>query len=110
MGWLEREREGIAGRRAPDLVMSLALVHHLVLGRNIPMSQVVDWLTSLAPQGIVEFVPKEDPMASQLLALKPDVDPDYTVEAFEIALGARARVVRRERVTASGRVLFGFAR
>jgi hypothetical protein len=110
MGWLERERDGIAGRVRPDVVLILALVHHLILGRNVPMDQVVAWLVSLAPRGVVEFVPKEDPMAAQLLALKPDLAADYTAEGFENALTARARMTRRETVTASGRVLFAFER
>jgi hypothetical protein len=110
MGWREREREGITGRKTPDLLLALALVHHLVLGRNLPMGQVVEWLTTVAPRGIVEFVPKEDPMARQLLALKPDLAPEYTAEQFGNALSARARVSRREQVTTSGRILFAFER
>jgi ribosomal protein L11 methylase PrmA len=57
LGWRERERAGIGARRGADLILCLALLHHLVLGNNLPFSQVIDWLVSLAPRGIVEFVP-----------------------------------------------------
>jgi ribosomal protein L11 methylase PrmA len=110
LGWREQERPGLMGRRNADLVMALAIVHHLILGRNIPLDQVVEWLTSLAPRGLIEFVPKEDPMASQILALKPDIAPDYDAANFEAALARRATIVRRDQVSATGRILFAFSR
>lgn len=109
LGWRQQERPGFAERRNADLVLCLALLHHLVLGRNLPLIQVLDWLMSIAPSGIVEFVPKEDPMARQLLALKPDIFPDYTRENVTALIKERARIVREEVVTESGRVLFAFA-
>jgi len=109
-GWRQRERAGIDARRGADLILCLALLHHLVLGANVPLRQVIDWLVSLAPRGIVEFVPKEDPMAAQLIALKPDIAPDYTLESVTAMLGDRARIERQQAVTASGRVLFAFSR
>lgn len=110
LGWRQQERMGLAERRNADFVLCLALLHHLVLGRNLPLDDVLDWLLSLAPSGVVEFVPKEDPMAAQLLTWKAKVAPDYNRETVASVLGQRARIVREEVVTASGRVLFGYAR
>ncbi|MGE0553668.1 MAG: class I SAM-dependent methyltransferase [Gemmatimonadales bacterium] len=110
MGWRERERDGLAGRGRPDLILALALIHHLILGRNLPMAEVVRWLASLAPHGVIEFVPKTDPMAARLLAMKPDIAPEYSLEGFEAALRRCADVIGREQVTATGRVLFAFGR
>jgi ribosomal protein L11 methylase PrmA len=110
MGWRQQERLGLAERRNADVVLCLALVHHLVLGRNLPLSEVIDWLLSLAPRGVIEFVPKEDPMASQLLTWKPNVAPDYDRATFGAMLRTRARVDREEVVTASGRALYAFSR
>lgn len=110
LGWRERERRGLSDRRNADLVMCLALLHHLVLGRNLPLDQVLDWLLELAPRGIVEFVPRNDPMARQLLALKPNIAPDYERSTFREMLLRRARIEREEVVTSSGRVLFAYAR
>jgi ribosomal protein L11 methylase PrmA len=110
LGWRQRERLGLAERRNADFVLCLALLHHLVLGRNLPLEQVLDWLLSLAPRGVIEFVPKDDPMARQLIALKPDIAPDYERATVSALLRQRARVEREEQVTTSGRVLFAFAR
>lgn len=110
MGWQQSERLGFAERRNADVVLCLALIHHLVIGRNLPLNEVLDWLVSLAPRGVIEFVPKEDPMASQLLTWKPNVAPDYDLATIRSMLQARARIEREEVVTSSGRVLFAFSR
>ena len=41
LGWLGRERLPLEERGSPDLVLALALVHHLVIGRTIPMHALV---------------------------------------------------------------------
>lgn len=110
MGWRQSERLGFAERRNADLVLCLALVHHLVLGRNLPLAEVLEWLVSLAPRGVVEFVPKEDPMAAQLLTWKPNVGPDYDRASFRAMLSALARIDHEEVVTSSGRVLYAWSR
>ncbi len=106
-GWLGRERAALAGRPAPDAVMALAFEHHLALGRNLPLDQVVAFLLAIAPRGLVEFVPKTDTTVQRMLALKGDIFPHYSEEAFVNALGARARIVRSDAL-AGGRKLFWF--
>ena len=70
--------------------------HHLAIGRNVPLANVVDWIVSLAPTGIIEFVPKNDPRVQQLLSLRQDVIEDYAEKTFHAALhaalAARARI------------------
>ena len=108
-GWRQRERSGLADWPTPDLVLCLALLHHLVLGRNLPLRDVLDWLLSLAPRGVLEFVPKEDPMAQMLLTWKPDVGRDYDRATVTSLLRERVRIEREEVVTSSGRVLFAYS-
>ncbi len=110
LGWRQQERMGLAERCNADFVLCLALLHHLVLGRNLPLEEVLDWLLSLAPSGVVEFVPKDDPMAAQLLAWKAKVAPEYNRDTVASVLRQRARIEREEVVTASGRVLYGYSR
>jgi ribosomal protein L11 methylase PrmA len=109
-GWAERERHGLTDRASADAILGLALVHHLAIGRNIPLEQVVDWLVGLAPNGIIEFVPKSDPMVQRLLRLREDIFDDYAEEVFSKHLRARAQIVRVVDVSATGRRLFWFAR
>jgi ribosomal protein L11 methylase PrmA len=105
-GWAGTERMGLAERRSADALVSLAFVHHMAIGRNIPLDHLVDWLTGFAPTGVIEFVPKQDPMVQELLGLREDIFPDYTEEAFVACIEKNARIVRRETVTKSRRTLF----
>ncbi len=109
-GWLQAERPGLAARATADAVIALAFEHHLAIGRNVPLPQVVGWLTGLAPAGVIEFVEKSDPTIQRMLALREDIFTDYTVEAFEAALRDKARIERSEIVSASGRRLYLFDR
>ena len=90
-GWAERERRGLTDRASADAILALALVHHLAIGRNVPLEEVVAWLVGLAPNGIVEFVPKSDPMVQRLLRLREDIFDDYSEETFSQHLQARAK-------------------
>ena len=67
LGWRGRERRPLPDRAAPDLVLCLALAHHVVIGRNVPLADFVDWLAAFGADVIVEIVDREDPMVEQLL-------------------------------------------
>jgi len=109
-GWSQGERAGLARRSAEscDAVLALALVHHLSIAGNVPLARVVQWLVSLAPRGVVEFVPKSDPMVQRLLALREDIFPDYDEGAFVRALEERSEIVATASVPGTGRRLFQF--
>jgi ribosomal protein L11 methylase PrmA len=107
-GWAENERSGFGARVKADAVMALAFEHHLAIGKNVPLDQVVAWITAIAPRGIIEFVPKNDPTVQAMLALREDIFPTYTVDSFEAALTSCAQIVRREQITSDGRILYQF--
>ena len=109
-GWNEQERLGLKARASASTVLALALVHHLAISRNIPMEQVVEWIISLAPNGVIEFVPKTDPMVQRLLRLREDIFPDYLEKSFLCCIDERARILKTQRVSPSGRLLVSFER
>lgn len=109
-GWAQSERPGLLQRANADGVLALALVHHLSIGKNIPIPLVLDWIISLAPEGIIEFVQKDDPMVRELLRLREDIFEDYSENNFIQAIEKRAIIVRSETISASGRKLFWFRR
>lgn len=86
IGWRGRERVRLESRGRPDLVLCLGLIHHLVIGGNIPLPEVVDWLSSLQAEVILEFPSKRDPMVAALLRNKRDQYQDYSLPALEAAL------------------------
>lgn len=106
LGWAQRERDGWRERGPADLIMALALLHHLAIGNNLPLADSARFFGELAPWLILEFVPKSDPQAQRLLATRPDIFPDYTQAGLEEALGACYDVRRCEPLPESARLLY----
>jgi len=110
LGWAGAERSSFVERANADVIVGLALVHHLAIGRNVPLPMVMDLFADLAPQAIIEWVPRGDPMVDVLLASREDVFTDYTVEGFEAAVGTRFEVRSRTPIEGSTRVLYHLVR
>lgn len=100
-GWNQRERGTLESRSAPQLLLCLALLHHMVIGRNIPLDQFVDWLASLKSALVIEFVSREDAMVSKLLLNRSDHYPDYCQNGLESAL-ARHFVIENQVALGAG--------
>lgn len=109
-GWRQAERPGLSDRAPADALLALAFEHHLAIARNVPLDQLLGWLIGMAPKGVIEFVPKTDPTVQQLLALREDIFPDYDVSRFAALLAERARIMRRDVVSATGRELFWYSK
>lgn len=110
IGWANRERSSLLERANPDVVVALALVHHLAIGRNVPLGMISDLMASLGPNLVIEFVPKGDPMVRRLLATREDVFPDYTLDRFRAAFAGRFTIAAETPVEDSTRVIFRMAR
>jgi ribosomal protein L11 methylase PrmA len=109
-GWNHQERQSLGRRAHADAILALAFEHHLAIGRNVPLNQVVAWLTGLAPRGVIEFVSKADQTVKQMLALREDIFSDYSEEVFTAALESRAKIVKSLRLAQSERSLFWYDR
>jgi SAM-dependent methyltransferase len=110
LGWRGLERRSLPDRGTPDLVLALALIHHVAISANVPIKEFVDWLASLGCALVIEFPTREDPMVKKLLAPKREgLHPDYELGFFERTLGEAFEVERSERLESGTRVLY-FAR
>ncbi len=109
-GWRQRERAGFSSRTKADALIALAFEHHLAIGRNVPLPQVLDWLLAIAPVGIIEFVPKSDETIQKMLALREDIFADYSEPLFQSVLSQRARISKKTVISRSGRTLFEYDR
>ena len=111
MGWHGRERKSFNDRCAPvDALFALAFEHHLAIARNVPFDLIIEWMVDMAPRGIIEFVPKDDPTVQQLLALRDDIFDEYTEENFLAAVSRRAKVISTNKVSNTNRVLIEFSK
>ena len=106
LGWRGLERKELVKRGQPDLVLCLALIHHLVLTANIPLEEFIGWLSDLGSNLIIEFITKQDPMVRQLLRNKDDIYKDYEQEYFERCLSARFSIVRQETFNSETRIIY----
>ena len=109
-GWAQAERKGLSERASADAMIALAFIHHIAIGRNVPLEMAVDWMMGMAPAGVIEFPSKSDPMVQKLLAQREDIFPGYTEEAFLHFVEARGRLVARKRLSKGGRLLVWYDR
>ncbi len=105
-GFMGSERESLAERGPADVVMALAVVHHLAIGRNLPLERIAAFLASVGKQVIIEFVPKEDSKVQILLASRRDIFTDYTVESFEAAMGKYFKQIEKRPIQGTKRTLY----
>jgi SAM-dependent methyltransferase len=110
LGWANAERAGFVDRSDADVVIALALVHHLAISNNVPLEWIAALFARLAPSAIVEFVPKDDPMVRRLLGSRRDVFPDYTEDGFERAFGREFRIAARVPIVDSTRAIYRMER
>lgn len=106
IGWDLRERTPLIERGKPDLILNLALIHHIVIGANVPVSAFLSWLTGTGADVVVEFVTREDEMVQKLLRNKLDNYDDYNLESFEQQFEKLYEVVSREELKSGKRVIF----
>ncbi|HWJ98618.1 MAG TPA: class I SAM-dependent methyltransferase [Acidimicrobiales bacterium] len=111
LGWDLTERTPLSERLDADLSLSLALIHHLVIGRNIPIGAYLDALGAIAPRTVLEVPHRDDPMVRRMLAPKPpDTHDDYQLEVIRRLIEERFEI-RRELALSSGtRTIFDLVR
>ena len=104
------ERDSFLQRCQDETVLALALIHHLAISNNVPLGKLAEFFAVVSRFLIIEFVPKEDSQVKRLLTTREDIFPDYTIEGFEKAFSVHFRVVRKEIIKESHRVLFQLER
>ena len=106
LGWDHDERSSLADRGPADLVLALALIHHLAISNNVPLERVARFLAHLGRSLVIEFVPKSDSQVKRLLATRVDVFPDYDRAGFEAAFAQHFETVDVRAVEGSERSLY----
>ena len=105
-GWANQERLSLTERGPADVILALALIHHLAIGNNLPFKNIAGWLRHLCDWLIIEFVPKTDPQVSRLLASRKDVFPEYHSRGFEAAFEESFIILGRVPIASTGRTLY----
>ena len=106
-GFLNEERQAFLSRAGSDYVAALALIHHLVLTKNIPFAEVAKLFAGLTKKTlIIEFVPLEDEKAQQLIENKKTYHKPYDAAAFENYFNAWFDIEKKEIIPGTARILY----
>ncbi len=100
------ERSSFLSRAKTDLVLALALVHHLAIGKNIPLEKMAALFSGLSKYLLIEFVPREDEKVQSMLQTKKDIYDSYTEPAFISAFEKHFRIIERKAIPGSQRTMF----
>jgi hypothetical protein len=107
LGWRSRERRPFVERVRPDVVLCLAVVHHLALTNTVPLDEIVAFLRELGATLVVEFPHRDDVMAKRLLARKRDgLFDGYDLPQWEAALATQFDVQRQATLPSGTRTLY----
>lgn len=106
IGWRGRERKRLEERGRPDLMLMLAVIHHLVLGENLPLADVIDWMAEQRSEVVLEYVDREDPQVQTLLAHRSIQEPDYCRENFDALIRERFEILAQQPLPTGTRTLY----
>ena len=109
LGWNENERLSFNKRMNFDCMIALAFEHHLALANNVPLNETVNWLVSIAPYGLIEFVEKEDETVKRMLSLKGDIFPNYNMNNFEKNILLKCKIKNKTQISKT-RFLYEFSK
>ncbi|MEJ0102131.1 MAG: SAM-dependent methyltransferase [Bacteroidota bacterium] len=110
IGVNNEERQSFVQRCQTDLVLALAVIHHLAIGKNIPFEKIAAFFSKTGKDLIIEFIPKEDEKIQGMLKTKKDIYANYTEENFTEAFEKFYSVTFRQSIGGTGRVLYRMKR
>jgi hypothetical protein len=106
IGWGNAERDSLIDRGPADMILALALIHHLVISNNVPFERVAEFLSRASRALIIEFIPKTDSQVQRMLLNRQDFDYDYSVDHFEDSFRRYFTLIRKEHIADSQRLLY----
>jgi ribosomal protein L11 methylase PrmA len=106
LGWAHTERRSLLDRGPAELVLALALIHHIAISKNVPLPRLAEFFASCGRALVIEFVPKPDSQVQKLLASRKDIFPEYNQEGFERAFSEFFTIEQAVPVPESHRVLY----
>lgn len=106
IGWANQERLSLQDRGPTDMLLVLALIHHLAIANNVPLARIAGFLQPLCKQLVIEFVPKSDSQVKRLLSTRKDIFPQYTQTVFEEDFGKYFSFERAVKIQNTERTLY----
>lgn len=108
-GWRNRECPSFLDRATGhfDMVVMLAVLHHLLVTERIPLEEIVETAASLTRRWLlIEFVGREDGMFQRLTRGRDHLFQDFTEERFEAVCRRHFTEAKRCDIPQSRRSLY----
>jgi SAM-dependent methyltransferase len=109
LGWRNRESPSFLDRASGgfDLVMMLAVIHHMLITERIPLPEILELAASLSTGLLlIEFVEPADPMFRRLVRGRDALYAHLTAPFFESACEKGFHIVRKTPLANSSRILY----
>lgn len=110
IGWQNSERTSFLDRGPADMVLALALIHHLAISNNVPFDKISTLFSKIGKHLVIEFISKNDSQVQKLLSTRDDIFSDYSLEKFLSAFSKDFLLMQRAKILDSERELFLFSR
>lgn len=108
-GAFELEHTGLSRRAKPDCLIALAILHHLVITAKLPLEKICDYFTSMAPKGLIEFIPLDDEQCQKLVQWEPRTFEEYRLETMTRYLEQQGYKITLHPIDDSKRVIIEFS-
>jgi len=106
-GFQNREQSSFLEQASSDLVAALALLHHLVFGRNIPLPKIAALLSELTRTYLViEFIPLEDGKVRELIQDREHIHLPYNAAVFEAEWAHYFTIGKQATIAGTQRILY----
>jgi SAM-dependent methyltransferase len=113
IGWRNQECPSFLERSAGqfDIVMFLAVLHHVLVTERIPLEDLLGLADDLSRDFVLcEFVAPQDPMFRRIVRGRDELYAHFSPAWFEAAATARFELVRSEKLDGLHRWLYLFRR
>jgi ribosomal protein L11 methylase PrmA len=106
IGWGNEERKSFLERSNPDLIIALAVIHHLRITGGIPVEKIAELLNQKCQYLIIEFVEKSDSQIKRMLSSRKDIFDDYHTESFKQIFSQYFNIIEEQAIPDSHRCLY----
>ncbi len=106
LGFGNAERPVLEERSRPDMIVALAVIHHLAVTYNIPFSMLAEYFYKTGANILIEYVGRDDSQFQKILRNKGDDYAHYNQENFEAHFSEYFEIVEKIDVENTHRCLY----
>lgn len=107
-GWQGNEHSGLHSRLRgiAQMVLVLAVLHHLAISESIPLDRIADFVADITTRhAIVELIPEDDPMVLKLSAQRERKAHEFSLAAQLAAFSRHFEILETTEIKGSQRQL-----